>query len=156
MKSFAGLFSDKSLTKKASLNALTSGSEYFAKLVVGFLLTPLMVTGFGNYFFGVWQVMNRLFSYISTTVGATSPLEWTLAKDQASTDYDQKRSFVGSSIVIWGLFLPIIGIAGGIITWFAPVWLKHPLNMSGPSELLQAFSSFQKSSTALLFYHLRS
>ncbi len=126
VKSFAGLFSDTSLTKKASLNALTSGSEYVAKLVIGFLITPLMVAGFGDYFYGVWQVMNRLFSYISTTVGATSPLEWTLAKDQASTDYDQKRSFVGSSLVIWGLFLPLIGIAGGIITWFAPAWLDTP------------------------------
>jgi O-antigen/teichoic acid export membrane protein len=120
------LFSDKNLTKKASLNALASGTDYFAKLIVGFITTPLMVAGFGDYFFGVWQVMNRMFSYLSTTVGATSPLEWTLAKDQSSTDFDQKRSYVGSSIIIWGMFLPLIGIVGGLITWFAPTWLSTP------------------------------
>lgn len=119
-------FSDKTLTKKASLNALAAGSEYFAKLVVGFITTTLMVGGLGDFFFGLWQVMNRMFGYISTTVGTTSPLEWTLAKEQASTDYDLKRSYVGSSLIIWVFFLPIIGIAGGIIAWFSPTWLTTP------------------------------
>ncbi len=126
MKSLAGLFSDKSLTKKASLNALASGLDYIAALVVGLLTTPLMVSGLGDYFYGVWQVMNRMFSYLSTMGGTTSPLEWTLAKDQVSSDYDQKRSFVGSAIIIWGLFLPLIGIGGAIIAWFAPTWLDTP------------------------------
>lgn len=125
-KSQKGTLPNKSLTKIASLNALAAGSEYFAKLVVGFVTTTLMVRGLGDYFFGLWQVMNRMFGYISTTVGTTSPLEWTLAKEQSSTDYDQKRSYVGSSLIIWIFFLPLISIAGGIIAWFSPAWLSTP------------------------------
>jgi len=126
VKSFMSLFSDKSLTRKATLNALASGTDYVAKLLVGLVINPLMVTGFGDYFFGVWQVMNRIFSYMSTVSGTSSPLEWTLANDQASNDYDQKRAYVGSSLVIWLMFLPLVGILGGIITWFAPSWLDAP------------------------------
>lgn len=125
-RSSRALLADKSLTQKASLNALASGSEYFAKLLVGFITTTLMVARLGDYFFGLWQVMNRMFGYISTTVGATSPLEWTLAKEQSLTNYDQKRSYVGSSLIIWIFFLPLIGIAGGIIAWFSPTWLATP------------------------------
>lgn len=125
-KSLGSLFSAQSLTKKASLNAAASGLDYFAALVVGLLTTPLIVTGLGDYYYGVWQVMNRMYSYLSTMGGTTSPLEWTIAKDQTSEDYDQKRSFVGSAVIIWVLLLPLILIGGLIITWFAPTWLHTP------------------------------
>jgi O-antigen/teichoic acid export membrane protein len=125
-RSILSIFSAKSLTKKASLNAAASGLDYFAALVVGLLTTPLIVTGLGDYYYGVWQVMNRMYSYLSTMGGTTSPLEWTIAKDQTSEDYDQKRSFVGSAIIIWVLLLPLILVGGLIITWFAPTWLHTP------------------------------
>ena len=48
LKYFSGLFSDKGLTKKAYLNALTVMLDYAASLIVGFLVTPLMVAGLGN------------------------------------------------------------------------------------------------------------
>ncbi len=37
--------SDGNLTKKASLNALTSILDYGARLIVGFLVQPWMVNG---------------------------------------------------------------------------------------------------------------
>lgn len=121
------IFSDDSLTKKASLNAFTSGMDYFATLLVGLINTPLLVAGLGDYYYGVWQIMNRLFSYLSTINGTSSPLEWTLAKEQSSTDIDFKRANVGSAIIVWALLLPVIGIGGGVIAWFAPAWMHTPL-----------------------------
>ena len=58
MKFISGLLSDKGLTKKAYLNALTVVLDYGASLIVGFLITPLMVAGLGNYLFGMWQVLS--------------------------------------------------------------------------------------------------
>lgn len=126
VKSLGSLFAAKSLTKKASLNAVASGLDYVGTLLVGLLTTPLMVANLGNYYYGVWQVMNRIFSYLSTIGGTTSPLEWTIAKDQTSADYAQKRAFVGSAVITWALLLPLILIGGGIITLFSPTWLKAP------------------------------
>ena len=115
MRLITGLFSDKGLTKKAYLNALTVVLDYGASLVVGFVLTPLMVAGLGNYFFGMWQILNRLIGYISPASGRPGfALKATLANQQASTNYDLKRRFVGSTLTIWFLFLPLLISVGGM------------------------------------------
>lgn len=127
LKRISGFFSDKSLTQKAYLNALTVMLEYGATLVVGFVMTPLMVAGLGDYFFGMWQVLNRLMGYISPASGRPGfALKATLANQQASVDYDQKRRYVGSTIVIWLMFLPLLIFIGGVVSWFVPAWVRAP------------------------------
>ncbi len=127
MKFISGLLSDKGLTKKAYLNAFTVVLDFSAKLMVSFLITPLMVAGLGNYLFGLWQVLVRLIGYLTPTSGRPAfALKATLVNKQASTDYDQKRRYVGSSLIIWLLFLPLLVCLGGILTWFVPYWLHVP------------------------------
>lgn len=126
-KTITNLFSDENLTKKAYLNALASGLDYGARLVVGFVITPFLVAGLGDYYFGMWQILNRLVGYISPASGRpTQALKFTLANQQTSIDYDQKRRHVGSTIIVWTLFLPVMAVLGGLLTWFAPFWLKTP------------------------------
>jgi len=127
IKVFPKFFSEKSLTKKASLNALASTLDYAAHLIVAFLITPLMVIGLGDYFYGAWQILNRLVGYISPASGRpTQALKFTLAKEQASTDFDKKRTYVGSTLAVFALFLPVMGVFGGLLTWFVPYWIKTP------------------------------
>lgn len=127
IKAIPKFFSEKSLTKKASLNALASTLDYVAHLIVAFLITPFMVTGLGDYCFGAWQILNRLVNYISPASGRpTQALKFTLAKEQSSTDYDKKRSYVGSTLAVFVLFLPVMGVLGGLLTWFVPYWMKTP------------------------------
>ena len=127
LKFISGLLSDRSLTKKAYLNALTVGLDYAASLIVGFIIMPLMVAGLGNYFFGMWQVLNRLIGYITPASGRPGfALKATLANQQASTDYEQKRRYVGSTLVIWLLFLPLLIGIGGTASWFVPYWVHAP------------------------------
>lgn len=121
------LLSDENLTKKASLNALASMLDYATRLLVGFFLTPLMVIGLGDYFYGMWQILNRLVGYITPASGRpTYALKWTLANQQVSTDFDQKRRYVGSTLVIWALFLPFLTGLGGVVSWFVPYWVHAP------------------------------
>jgi O-antigen/teichoic acid export membrane protein len=128
VKFISGLLSDKGLTKKAYLNALTVVLDYGASLIVGFFITPLMVAGLGNYLFGMWQVLNRLIGYITPASGRPGfALKATLANQQASTDYDQKRRYVGSTLLIWLLFLPLLIGIGGTVSWFVPDWIHAPL-----------------------------
>ena len=70
--------------------------------------------------------MNRIFGYISTTAGASSPLEWTLAKEQSNEDKVSKQQFLGSALIIWAFFIPITVLIGGVITWYLPIWLHSP------------------------------
>jgi len=86
-----------------------------------------MVAGLGNYLFGMWQVLNRLIGYITPASGRPGfALKATLANQQASTDYDQKRRYVGSTLVIWVIFLPLLTGLGGVVSWLVPSWVQAP------------------------------
>ena len=124
---FSKLFSDRGLTKKASLNALAAALDDGSRLLVGFLITPLLVTGLGNFLYGSWRVLQELLGYISPATGRTSQaLKWTLASQQASCDYEKKRRDVGSTLVVWTVFLPVLTVLGGLLAWFVPFWLDAP------------------------------
>lgn len=136
LKYFSYLLSDGSLTKKASLNALASGLDYAARLVVGFLITPLLVAGLGDFYYGTWQVLLRLVGSISPASGrATHALKWVLANQQSCSDFGQKRRHVGSALAVWSFFLPILVVLGGILTWFMPFWIKAPVEFYWPIRL---------------------
>jgi O-antigen/teichoic acid export membrane protein len=120
----SSLFGDQSLTKKASLNAVTTVIDYAAQTAVALVLTPLLVNGLGHYFYGMWQFLNRIVGYMTPTSGQpTTALKYSLANQQASTDYEYKRHLVGSAIAVWVIFLPLLGLLGGILAWFIPIWL---------------------------------
>src|SRR6266700_329221 len=57
------------LTGRASLNAVQSLLDYGAKLGVGLVVTPIVVTGLGRSLFGVWEMLNRLVTYMSAADG---------------------------------------------------------------------------------------
>lgn len=119
--------SDTSLTKKAYLNAIASALDYGARLVVAFVIIPWLVKGLGDYGYGVWQVLGRLIGYANPASGrSTVALKWTVARSQTSVDYEDKRLQVGSAIVVWLLFLPLLTVVGGSLAWFAPIWLGAP------------------------------
>lgn len=128
IKNSRKFFADDSLTKKASLNALAVALDYGARLLVGFLTTPLLVLGLGQYFFGAWQVLTRLMGFISASSGRpTQALKWAIAKDQNSTDYERKQRYVGCAFIVWIVFLPLMIVLGGFLVWMVPHWLKTPL-----------------------------
>jgi O-antigen/teichoic acid export membrane protein len=119
------ILSGDNLTKKAYLNAFTAILDYGATLVVGFLITPLMVAGLGDYYYGLWQLLNRLVGYLTPASGRPAQaLKWTLANQQTSNDYDLKRRQIGNTIVVWLIFLPIMIVTGAALAWLAPYWLK--------------------------------
>ena len=67
------LFTDKSLTKKATFNAFAALLDYGARLIVVLIITPFLVAGLGSYFFGTCN-LNRLIGYISPTSGPSQAL----------------------------------------------------------------------------------
>lgn len=118
------LRADNSLTQKASLNALAAALDYAARLAIGFLLTPLLVAGLGDYLFGIWKVLGSVTGYLTAASGRpTQTLKFTLANLQSSTDYQEKRRQVGSALVVWLLFCPLLLSLGGLLVWLLPHWL---------------------------------
>lgn len=125
VRALTRLFGDENRTQKASLNALAFGLDYMARMVVGFLITPYLVAGLGDALFGVWKTLGSLTGYITAASGRPSQaLKWTIANQQSSDDYEEKRRQVGSALLVWLLFLPLMTALGGLLVWFAPLWIQ--------------------------------
>ncbi|MFB3737384.1 MAG: lipopolysaccharide biosynthesis protein [Candidatus Velamenicoccus archaeovorus] len=120
----ARVLSDQSLTKKASLNAAASTAEQVARITVGLLITPFLVSRLGDAAYGIWQVLQRLIGHASPASGRPGEaLKWSIAHDQSSTDHERKRRQVGNAVAVWALFVPVLALVGGVLAWFSPVWL---------------------------------
>jgi len=118
--------SPQSLTQKAYLNALAAALDYGARLITGFVVTPFLVTGLGNLGYGIWRTLDSLTGYISVASGRPSQaLKSTIANLQSSTDYEAKRRNVASAILVGLLFCPLLVTLGGVLVWFAPIWIKN-------------------------------
>lgn len=121
------VFSDGSLTKRASLNAVVAMADFGGRVVVGLLVTPMLVTHLGSFLYGVWQVLQRLLGHAAVATGRPGEaLKWVVASKQASTDYEDKRRQVGNAIVVWLIFLPFLTVIGAVLSWYLPEWLKTP------------------------------
>lgn len=122
------VFSDGSLTKKASLNSVATALNQGARAIVGFVVNPLLVHYLGAVTFGNWQVVHRLIGQTNPAGGRPSEaLKWFIAHRQSSDDLHVKREAVGSAIVVWLIFIPILMPIGAVIGWFAPIWLEVSL-----------------------------
>jgi len=122
-----GLLADSSRTKKAYLNAVASGLEYAAQFSVSFVVNPILVGGLGSFLYGVWQVLSRLKGYLSAASGRpTEAMKWAVAHRQSSPDAEEKRRLMGAAVVVWMLFLPVMGAGGFALAWYAPGLLKVP------------------------------
>src|SRR2546427_286467 len=74
-----------SLTQRASLNVAASLLDYAAKVAVGFLVVPVLVSGLGRALCGVWEMLGRLVGYMSAGAGRPSQaLRRVVATPQAS------------------------------------------------------------------------
>ncbi len=133
------LTSDGTLTKKASLNVVAQVLDYVARALAGFVVNPILLRRLGEAGFGNWQVLQRLVGHANPAGGRPAEaLKWFIANRQASPDLEDKRRAVGSALAVWALFLPILAAAGGLIAWFAPVWLEVPPDRSAIARVAAA------------------
>jgi O-antigen/teichoic acid export membrane protein len=118
------LFSDGSLTKKASLNAVAQALDYAARALAGLIVNPILLRYLGDSSFGTWQVLQRLIGHAAPAGGRPAEaLKWFIANRQASDDTQHKRQAVGSALAVWLVFLPVLVPLGLVVAWFAPIWL---------------------------------
>jgi O-antigen/teichoic acid export membrane protein len=109
------------LTQKASLTVVAYGLEYGAKIVVGLVVTPILVSRLGQALYGVFEMLGRLTSYVAPVSGRPpEALRLVVASRQAARDADAQRRAVGGALLVWLFFLPLAAAAGAVVTWLAP------------------------------------
>jgi O-antigen/teichoic acid export membrane protein len=88
----------------------------------------------------MWQIAMRSVGYLSPVSGRPNEtLKWKLAHDQISADDEQKRTYVGSAIIVALLFLPPMLCLGAVLVWFVPLWFKAPEAYVWPIRLAVGF-----------------
>ena len=118
------------LTRRASLNALQSLLDYGARLGVGLVVTPIVVEGLGRSLFGVWEMIGRLIGYMSAADGRpTEALRLLIATKQGADDSMEHRRAVGSALVVWLWFLPLVAGVGALLVWLSPIVTKVPASL---------------------------
>lgn len=116
-----------SLSGRATLNMAAAMLDYGARLLIGFVVQPVLVSRLGDVAFGVYQTLGRLIGFATPAGGRPSQaLKWTIARDQHSADFGEKRLQVGSAVAVWAIFLPPLAIGGGVLAYFSPIWLGLP------------------------------
>jgi len=115
------------LARKASLNSVASALDYGVRLLVSFVVKPLLVAGLGAWGYGAWEMLTRLAGYVGPATGrAGHALRSTIAKQQHLNDYREKRTAVGSAVTVTLLLTPVCGLLAVGLAWWAPHWLNAP------------------------------
>jgi O-antigen/teichoic acid export membrane protein len=113
------------LKQRAFLNALTSLIDYAGAQLTGFVVSPFLVSGLGSSLYGVWQMLGQMTGYSNLAdARATQALKWTVAKKQDIVSEEELRSDVSSAFFVTAFVVPLVLIAGGIISWYAPFITK--------------------------------
>ncbi len=107
------------------MTALASLLDYSARLGVNLVVTPILVGGLGRSLFGVWQMLGQMIGYMSATDGRpTEALRLMISNHQGIEDAGARRRWVGSALVVWLVFLPLVAGAGTLLVWLSPVVTK--------------------------------
>lgn len=118
---------ESSLTGRALLSTAAGVIDYVARVLVTFLLNPILVAGLGPYGFGLWQVMRQMIGYATPATGRPAQaLRFTVANLQASEDFPEKRRQVGAAVAVSLGFLPLLVAVGAGMAVLAPGWLEAP------------------------------
>ena len=115
-----------SLAKKAKDNA-SSGLLFFAtKIIITLIMNPLLIQFLGTSHFGIWKSIENFLGFASVADGkATQALKWTIANQEASTDFDRKKRQVSSALYIWFAFLPLMSMLIILFVYFSPELIKN-------------------------------
>ncbi|NEW60759.1 hypothetical protein GSY74_05635 [Sulfurovum sp. bin170] len=118
--------SQKAIIKRGGLNAKTGLVLFFINTITAFILNPILVGYFGAYFFGIWKSIDKYLGFASIADGkGVQALKWTIAKDESSEDEEQKKRFVGSAIIVWAIFLPILITIIVTIAYLSPTLISN-------------------------------
>ncbi|WP_294079545.1 oligosaccharide flippase family protein [Proteiniphilum sp. UBA5384] len=115
----------ENIRQRAYLNSVTAWIDTIVKLIVRFIIDPFIISFLGGFYYGIWQIINQLNSYLATTdLRAATALKWIIAKDRTTkSEYELKQS-VSSSLYTNFIFLPLYLITGAIIVYYVPYITK--------------------------------
>lgn len=111
----------ENLKQRAYLNTVSSLVDYIANRLTGLFVNPFIIAGLGTSLFGIWQMLGQLTGYVNIADTRSSQvLKWTVAQKKDTATAEELRSDAGAAFVVLLFVVPVVLIAGSIISWYAP------------------------------------
>src|SRR5215211_6016476 len=99
--------------------------DYAGAQITGMIVSPFIVSGLGSSMYGIWQILTQMTGYAKMAdARATQVLKWTVAKKQDTASDEELRSDVTSAFLVTLMILPLVMMAGSLISWYAP-YITH-------------------------------
>lgn len=115
---------DKTI-KYAKFNAISGYSSFVLKALLTFFISPFLVATLGSVDFGIWKACQKFLDFATIADGrATQALKWVIANKESDNNFNEKRQAVGSALLVWLKFLPLLFVIIGTIVFFLPSLLN--------------------------------
>jgi len=115
----------RSLFSIAKLNAFSSLINFIVSSALTFFISPFLVSFLGTNTFGIWKICQKYLDFASIADGRSSQaLKWIVAKKEGENSVlnnsIEKKQAVGSALLIWICFIPILLTIIGLLVYFLP------------------------------------
>ena len=115
----------ENLRQRAYLNTVASWIDTITKILVEFFVKPIIISMLGATFFGVWQIINQMNSYMATVdLRAGTSVKWYVARNRTVLDELELKKMMSAAFYANILFLPFYLLAGAVLVWLAPFVTK--------------------------------
>ncbi len=118
------LVANATLTQRAFLSFSSSALLSLARFLVGFVVTPIVVSGLGLHLYGVWGILQQTVGYLA--LGDLRPvgtLRFSLAIRQHLPDVSEKRRQIGAAVLLWVGTLPVFFSVAAVALYLAPKFI---------------------------------
>lgn len=106
-----------SLKYKSIYTTITKFLNTILGFVVQFFLTPFILNGLGKELYGVFVIINKIQGYVMMVdLRPTAILRFKLASKQTQDNIQEKREYIGASIIITLILFPFINLIGWILS----------------------------------------
>lgn len=120
-----GTGADGSLTWRALLTILSGLLQQGARLIAGFLVTPIVIRGLGKELYGAWMMIQQSVGYLALSdLRPMGTLKYTLALRQHVPDLSEKKRQIGAALALWTVTFPILLLVGCGLVWIVPVFIR--------------------------------
>lgn len=111
-----------SLKRKSIYTGLTKLFNIGLSFLVQLFITPFILGSLGKELFGIYTIINKMQGYISVVdLRPTAILRFKLAATQTKNDFQSKKEYIGSSLIISAILLPFIALVG----WTLSLGFEH-------------------------------
>ena len=127
----APLMTEKNRPARFAHNVLVNWFNFAFTAVIGFLLSPYVVSHLGATKYGVWSLIAGLVGYLGLLdLGIRQAVNRYTAHHHASGDHRETSLIISAALRLFGFLGMLAVLLAGVLAYFAPVLFNIPAELA--------------------------